>query len=168
MLAGRAGVCLINIQCMWFDSTQADKVKATMKATKERRIFETFPRMYRLHKRINSQMERGFTCGDGWYDIIWRMSERIEPIVCEFEAARECVEPHPMTVPAIRDVREYDGYLRVRVIPHELATSEILAAIIDAESESVMVCEACGQPGKPLTIGRKTLTLCQRHMNNEK
>ena len=30
-------------------------------------------------------MSFGFMCEDGWFDIIWRLCERLEPLVVEFE-----------------------------------------------------------------------------------
>ena len=32
-------------------------------------------------------MPRGFEHGDGWFDILWRVCEDLEPLVAEFEVA---------------------------------------------------------------------------------
>jgi hypothetical protein len=32
-------------------------------------------------------MPRGFLHGDGWFDLIWRLCEDLEPLVAEFEVA---------------------------------------------------------------------------------
>jgi hypothetical protein len=32
-------------------------------------------------------MSFGFCHGDGWFDILWRLCEDLEPLVAEFEAA---------------------------------------------------------------------------------
>lgn len=139
-----------------------------MEASKERKLYEAFPRMYRLHKRANSPMECGFVCGDGWFDIIWKMSSLIEPIVVANEAALDCVEPHPMSVAAAREVREYDGYLRVTIIPKDMITEEISDIIDHAERESIVTCEACGSPARAISRGDRTLTLCEKHAMNER
>ena len=32
-------------------------------------------------------MPRGFTHDDGWFDLLWRLCEDLEPLVAEFAAA---------------------------------------------------------------------------------
>jgi hypothetical protein len=103
---------------------------------KEKTIFDRWPLWFRNKGDIRiSLMSWGFTCGDGWYDIIYRLCERIEPLVGALENgfAFEIVQ-----------VKEKFGGLRVYV---DAANEEIYTAIEAASELSIKTCEVCGNPG---------------------
>jgi hypothetical protein len=98
-------------------------------------------------------MPRGFEHGDGWFDILWRLCEDLEPLVAgdEFE---------------VLQVKEKFGGLRFYVRLDDLRLSHANEAIdrrIGAAMEdSFRTCEVCGEPGR-LREERSIRTLCDEH-----
>jgi len=46
------------------------------------------PRWFKREGDVrHTLMSFGFCHGDGWFDILWRLCEDLEPLVAEFEAA---------------------------------------------------------------------------------
>jgi hypothetical protein len=97
-------------------------------------------------------MPRGFTHGDGWFDIVWRLCGDLEPLVEEFE--RE--SGHQFEV---LQVKEKFGGLRFYV---NHASDAIRQRIEVAEEESFHTCEICGRPGNQRE-GAWSKTLCDLH-----
>lgn len=112
----------------------------TMKLTKKRLLFEAFPSLYALAKRRGSLMEHGFCCGDGWCDIIWRLSAELEPMVAEMER----MLGDGATIPRAAQVCERDGELVFDIHPKEMVTPAMRDAISRAENEAIITCELCG------------------------
>jgi hypothetical protein len=83
-------------------------------------------------------MANGFAHGEGWFDIVWRLCEDLEPLVAEAQKATG----RPFEV---WQVKQKLGGLRFYV-SHR--TDAILQRIEIAESESLRICEVCGKPGK--------------------
>ncbi len=98
-------------------------------------------------------MPRGFAHDDGWFDLLWRLCEELEPLVADFEAAGG----HTFEV---LQVKEKFGGLRfyVNCRKEEAIRQRIGAAV----GESFHTCEICGQPGE-LREGRWIKTLCDLH-----
>lgn len=50
------------------------------------RLVRAFPLLYadRHGSKQSTLMCWGFACGDGWYDIIWELSEKLEPLIKKF------------------------------------------------------------------------------------
>jgi hypothetical protein len=82
----------------------------------------------------------GLQCGDGWRDIICRLTAEIA-----------CIVGGPDAAPQIRivQVKEKLGTLRyyVQDVP-EVHRAAVNAAIWQAEERSAATCEACGGPGR--------------------
>ncbi len=97
-------------------------------------------------------MSSGFTHGDGWFDILWRLCGDLEPLVAAFEQAtgRQF---------EVLQVKEKFGGLRVHV---NHANDAIRQCIEAAVQESLHTCEVCGQPGKRREGGWIN-TLCDEH-----
>jgi hypothetical protein len=109
-----------------------------MSPDKERRIFERWPDWFRNAANIRiSLMIWGFTCGDGWYTIIYQLCERIEPMVAALDDGGSAFE--------VLQVKQKFGGLRFYTGG---STDEIEAAIESASELSSKTCEACGNPGK--------------------
>jgi hypothetical protein len=85
-----------------------------------------------------TRMADGFAHGDGWFNIVWRLCEDLEPLVAEAEKATG----RPFEV---LQVKQKLGGLRFYV-SHR--TDAILQRIEIGESESLRICEVCGKPGK--------------------
>lgn len=94
------------------------------------RLVTAFPSLYRDRDAslMVSLMPFGFECGDGWFDIIRRLSERLEPLGA-----------------VATQVKEKYGTLRFYIFGGGDAAD---AAIDEAERESETTCEICGEPGR--------------------
>jgi len=82
-------------------------------------------------------MPFGFEHGDGWFDLVWRLFERLEPLVVAAEEKTE--QPFQ-----ILQMKQKFGSLRVR---SSFMNDEISALIDGAELESMRTCDVCGKPG---------------------
>jgi hypothetical protein len=52
----------------------------------EQRLVERWPAWFKTEGDIrDTAMARGFEHGDGWFDILWRLCEDLEPLVAQFE-----------------------------------------------------------------------------------
>lgn len=97
----------------------------------------------------DSCMGRGFECGDGWFDILDVLCERIQFLI-----------DHQDDIPqvAATQIKEKFGTLRFRI---KGGNAEIRGMIDMAESMSGRICELCG---KPASIVQNSLkTRCQEH-----
>ncbi|RLD64344.1 MAG: hypothetical protein DRJ01_01115 [Bacteroidetes bacterium] len=95
------------------------------------KLFERF-NFFRPELPITeSLMAFGFECGDGWFDIIWDLCEKIEPLVDEeFN---------------VFQVKEKFGGLRFYV---DGSSDIVYDLITEAEDKAEVTCEVCGKPGK--------------------
>ena len=89
-----------------------------------------YPRLYSNYNEPphKSCMAFGFECGDGWFDIIWDLSAKLEPLGV-----------------IASQVKEKYGTLRFYVYN---ATDEAWDLIDAAEELSGHTCEVCGKPGE--------------------
>lgn len=112
----------------------------------EQKLFNDFPNLYKPQKpETQTLMCFGFECSDGWYDLIYRMSEDLNKI----EDLPEGFE--------IIQVKEKFGTLRVYTIN---GNEKAFERINQAEQESSKTCEVCGSPG--FIRGNRWLqTLCE-------
>lgn len=97
-------------------------------------------------------MPRGFQCGDGWFDLVYRLCERLEPLVRELNSSLQHSDRFE-----VLQVKQKFGELRFYV-SHD--TAAIDAEIGLAQQKSLSTCENCGLPG---TLGNKDgwlLTRC--------
>lgn len=118
-----------------------------------KKLFDDFPRLYR--DRHESSMQRGFECGDGWFDLIYKLSQDIEA------AAHDAgLEPDSPDWPRCRQVKEKLGGIRFYVFN---CSNERIRALIDsAYEQSCKTCEYCGKPGERATDGGKA-AMCPEH-----
>ena len=105
----------------------------------ERRLVERWPTWFNVQGDIRETlMPLGFTHGDGWFDLVWRLCERLEPVV----AAEEAESGRPFHVLQVKE--KFGG---LRFYPN-YNNDAIYALIEAAEIESLHTCEICGRPGK--------------------
>lgn len=118
-----------------------------MKEELEQKLFKDFPNMYKPERpQTEALMCYGFMCGDGWFDIIYKLSEDIQNL-------------NPPEDFEVFEVKEKFGGLRFYV---ENSNKEIDALIYKTEEASYFTCEVCGKPGKPRGSGW-IRTLCEEH-----
>lgn len=99
----------------------------------------------------------GFECDNGWYSIIKRAAERLEPLV--IIAKREDSTGWKYGYYHASQVKEKYGTLRFYL---SSATDEMYAIAAEAEKQSAKTCEQCGKPGR--LRGRDWLyTACEQH-----
>lgn len=119
-------------------------------------LITSFPKLYSNY-HANYQPERQipfeFQCDDGWFDLIWDLSVKLEAEIIELEAKNE-------KAPSAVQVKE--KYATLRFYMAQGKTSKMSAAIREAEDRSAKTCEICGEPGE-LRNGDYLLTLCQQH-----
>jgi hypothetical protein len=119
----------------------------------EQKLVERWPAWFNTEGDIRcTAMARGFEHGDGWFDILWRLCEDLEPLVTEIERAGG-----PKF--EVLQVKEKLGGLRIYVNRHSDAIERCLGIAAD---ESFRTCEVCGQPGRQRG-GGWIKTLCDEH-----
>lgn len=101
------------------------------------KLLAAYPLLYRELR------EWGFECGDGWFDLVWRLSADIE------SAARlESIPESPDVWPSVRILKQKFGSLRVQ-LGFDVPVSESIHALVDKAGErSIETCELCGAPAK--------------------
>lgn len=104
------------------------------------KLYSAFPGLYRGKDKTlqESMMSFGFDCGDGWFDLIWRLSNDIEAVV-----RREEIDPESSDWPEASGIKQKFGTLRFHV---RNANDEIMNLIDEALEESAMICEKTGKP----------------------
>lgn len=103
-----------------------------MNETLTNKIFEDFPRLFR--NRHETSMQRGFECGDGWFDLAYKLSIDIEAVEREVG-----LDPELPEWPLCRQVKLKLGGLHFYVLncPHERVGEPIEAAY----EQSCKTCE---------------------------
>jgi len=106
-----------------------------MKKELDDKLCHRFPKLYeqRNWPATKTCMCWGFP-GDGWFDLIWELSEKLEQIDPDIRAVQ---------------VKEKFGTLRFYIDGCSGETFKVAyAEISEAESRSAKTCEDCGKPGK--------------------
>jgi hypothetical protein len=97
-----------------------------------KKLFDRFKFFKPKRPMTEGLMCFGFACGDGWFDLIWKLCEDIEKL-----------DPSPEF--EVLQVKEKFGGLRF--YPMGVAKEETWNRINEAENESYKICEVCGKPG---------------------
>lgn len=107
-----------------------------------KKLLDDFPRLYR--DRHKTSMQRGFECGDGWFELIYKLSQDVEAV-----ARDGGLNPDAPEWPLCRQVKEKMGSLRFVVHAVE-GYSEIYESISElrlaALNRSLQISEQCGNP----------------------
>lgn len=121
-------------------------------------LVEAAPLLYRLYGATDSgwSIQYGFSCGDGWFNILLDLSRMIE---ADLQAMRGSGVPVDK-LPHALQVKEKLGGLRF----HMNQLSEAwLERIRGAEADAFKTCELCGQPGTLGVHHGWWATLCPLH-----
>ncbi len=101
--------------------------------------------------------ERGFECGDGWFDIVDRLARSFEQ---EIEAMAALGVPKSRW-PRIRQCKEKVGGLRVYIAYPGDRPNSVMQRLLDAEEESRRICECCGK-ARTRDEAAPTVSMCAR------
>jgi hypothetical protein len=117
----------------------------------EKKLLESFPDLY-ITSSLGFPKFSGFECGNGWYDIIRELSEKInyEKLQQFGDESRELYATQ---------VKEKYGTLRFYM---NTETPEISDLINEYEEISGRTCETCGKAGKTRNTNW-IRTLCDDH-----
>jgi hypothetical protein len=110
-----------------------------MRKELEQKLVERWPSWFDIHGDVRHTLMRfGFQHGDGWFNLLWRLCEDLEPLVAEMEKeSKQSFE--------VLQVKEKFGGLRFSVNQHTDAINERIGAAVQ---ESFNTCELCGKPGQ--------------------
>jgi len=116
-----------------------------------RKLYMDFPELYqdRFKPCSESLMCFGFEHDDGWFELIYKLSEDLMTI-----SSNLGIKP-----PVAVQVKEKFGTLRFYVDGYD---ESIGKRIDQAEAESAQICEVCGNQGKQRSQGW-VRTLCDFH-----
>lgn len=112
-------------------------------------LLEENPQLYLDRDSMTDQSLTmfGFACGDGWFEIIRKMSVKLTALI------RSEKEPELRAI----QVRERFGALSFNA---NIMTGNIKQAIEEAQLESRNVCEVCGGNGELFHKDGQLKTLC--------
>ncbi len=100
------------------------------------KLITAFPKLYKENKVIS--------CGDGWFQILWELSRKIEKEIERIEKQLILADIEGQRLPFMTDVKEKYGTLRFYM---SCETETITEAINAAEDLTKITCEICGQKG---------------------
>ena len=125
-----------------------------MREELDRKLCEAFPNLYRDRNEsmMVTCMYWGFEHGDGWFQIIWDLSEALEKEILALpeDQRSQC---------RAMQVKEKYGTLRYYMTS---GTNKMYDLINEAELKSETTCEVCGSPGKIRGRGW-VYTACDEH-----
>ena len=119
-----------------------------MKQELEQKFYQRWPQWFN-----QSFLVFDFECGDGWFDLLWKLCEDIEKL-------------NPNEDFKIVQIKEKFGTLRCYI---DGSTDAIFDRISKAEEDSYKICEKCGSTENVSTKGPGWIvTLCKecREKNN--
>jgi hypothetical protein len=128
-----------------------------MNETLSKKLLDDFPRLFR--NRHESSMDRGFECGDGWFDLVYKLAQDIETV-----ARENGLNPDSPDWPLCRQVKQKLGSLRFVVFAvagFEEVNERISELRVDALNRSFQICEYCGKTGN--FFKDHMTTLCPEH-----
>lgn len=120
-----------------------------------KKLFESFPLLYadKDESMRVSLLCFGFEYGDGWFDLTWELSEKLENLIKEWLPKNlEHIDYHPRAA----QMKEKFGVLTFYMTSY---TDEMTEVIHEYMKKSKYVCENCGKEGK-IRAGGYILTLC--------
>lgn len=125
-----------------------------MSPEKDKLLVEKFPNTFARRScptggKNASCMGRGFSCDDGWFDLIYEAATVIEAELLKMNARNRYEY-------AVEQVKEKFGTIRIYIHRENDVINE---AISKAYAKSAVTCEKCGEPGKTMS-GSWVQTLC--------
>ena len=120
-----------------FGTFDKSHVGLHMNSVLSENLYTSFPRIYRGRRKskYESGMCWGFECGDGWYQLLYDLSQELESYLAV----------HPDLDFDVVQVKAKAGSLRFRLNGRDAAVLEMVAR---AERRADTMCELCGKPGR--------------------
>lgn len=129
-----------------------------------KKLFNRFDFYNPNQPMTQGNMGFGFECSDGWFDLLWNLSEAIEEELKKENVVTQAKQKlGDISYFNVVQVKEKFGELRF----YAHGGNEVIQNLIDeAERKSATICERCGKPGKTRGGGWIT-TLCDECANKE-
>lgn len=116
-------------------------------------LYEKFPNLYvdKNAPKVDSMMSWGIQADDGWYDLVTRVSEKLEAKIIAWMNTYPDSKQHPRAY----SVKQKLGELRITLkYPQHTSITDaeykdFESVLEDAENASIKICERCGKPGTP-------------------
>lgn len=126
-----------------------------MKKELQEKLFNDFPLLYQDKDLPMTQtcMCWGIDTGNGWFNILYELSEKLYPLILQWKEENPDDPDHPRA----SQVKEKFGTLRF-YMTH--STDEMEDLIDEAERKTAITCETCGAPGETTNNGW-VFTLCE-------
>jgi hypothetical protein len=86
-----------------------------------------------------TRMAVGFAHGHGWFNIVWRLCEELEPLVAEAEKATG--RPDRSLAGPNKNSPDFMSTYPTRQTPYGSASKPL-------NCEAIRTCEVCGKPGR--------------------
>lgn len=120
-----------------------------MKDELEAKLVKAFPNLFSDYDKDKTvtAMYWGCECGDGWYNILYEMCTKLEPLIVGWMKENPT---QPECKPRFSQIKEKFGTLNVYMT---CATDEMYKITHKAENKSAKTCEQCGEPGKERGLG---------------
>jgi hypothetical protein len=101
------------------------------------KLYSSFPRIYRgrYKSKYESGMCWGFECGDGWYQVLYDLSQELEGYLIA----------HPDLDFEVVQIKAKAGSLRFRLNWRDAAVLDMVSRAI---SQADNACELCGKLGR--------------------
>jgi len=110
-----------------------------------------YPKLFADRHNADSSMGRGFTCGDGWFELVDQLCRDVQTAADAGEIRQ----------PLARQVKEKFGKLRTYWRPHD---DKIFELATMAEERSAEICEICGLPGEMVNPAQGWVRVrCEEH-----
>lgn len=115
----------------------------------QQKLHDRFPKLYSELGQKDSCMFWGVTTGDGWFDLIWRLSEdleKLDPNLVAIQVKEKFGTLSFYLRQADLGVKQYDQGM-ISFEP-QARNEQVRARVKQATEESAVTCEQCGKPGK--------------------
>lgn len=124
-----------------------------MKTELDVRLCQRYPLIFaeRASSKQTSGTGRAITCGDGWFDLIDALCERLQFWTDQHQA------------PQVVAVQVKEKWGALCFYPSLGASQEQLGMIHMAEAMSARICAQCGKPGQTLVHADWFMTRCAQH-----